>query len=180
MGKNKLALTLDGKPLVRHCVHAALTAGLDPLIVVTGHEASAIHASLAGLPVKFVHNEAFAEGLSTSLQAGISAVPPDCAAAMVLLGDMPDICAELIARVAGAFDPSQSRAICVATAKGKRGHPVLWGRQFFSEMEHLQGDAGARDLIARHENTLCEVEANDDTPLIDIDTPEEMASRAAQ
>ena len=180
MGQNKLALTLEGKPLVLHAVQAALTAALDPLIVVTGHEASAIHAGLAGLPVTFVHNEAYAEGLSTSLQTGIKAVPPDCEGAMVLLGDMPDISADLIARVAGAFDPSQSRAICVATAKGKRGHPVLWARQFFSEMEHLRGDAGARDLIARHENTLCEVEANDDTPLIDIDTPEEMASRAAQ
>jgi xanthine dehydrogenase accessory factor len=180
MGQNKLALTLDGKPLVRHSVQAALSARLDPLIVVTGHEASAVHASLAGLPVTFAHNEAFAEGLSTSVRAGIKAVPPDCDGAMVLLGDMPDISAALIARVAGAFDPSRSRAICVATAKGRRGHPVLWGRQFFSEMEHLLGDAGARDLIARHENTLCEVEANNDTPLIDIDTPEEMASRAAQ
>ncbi len=180
MGKNKLALTLDGKPLVCHAVQAALNAGLDPVVVVTGHEAHVTRANLAGLPVTFVHNDAFAEGLSTSLRAGIKAVPTDCDGAMVLLGDMPDISADLIARVAGAFDPDQSRAICVATAKGKRGHPVLWGRQFFSEMESLDGDAGARALIARHADVVCEVEAHDDTPLIDIDTPQEMAARAAQ
>jgi xanthine dehydrogenase accessory factor len=176
MGKNKLTLPLVGKPLVRHAVEAALTAALDPVLVVTGHDATAIRDTLNGLPVKFVQNNEFADGLSTSLRAGIRALPASCNGAVVLLGDMPDVSSELVARIVAAFD--SSRGICVATAKGERGHPVLWGREFFSEIEKLQGDVGARELMARHADFVCEVEAGDDAPLTDIDTPEALAAYA--
>jgi CTP:molybdopterin cytidylyltransferase MocA/xanthine/CO dehydrogenase XdhC/CoxF family maturation factor len=176
MGKNKLAIPIDGKPLVRHAVEAALTAALDPVIVVIGHEPAAIRDALGGLPVHFVQNDAFADGLSTSLRTGIKAVPPSCDGAMIILGDMPDISPELIDRAVAAFDPAQSRTICVATAQGERGHPVLWGRQFFSSIEHLQGDTGARNLMALHADQVYEVEAGDGAPLTDIDTPESLAA----
>lgn len=178
MGQNKLAMPLRGKPLIRHPVEAALGAGLDPVIVVTGHDPAAVESCLSDLDVRFVRNASFAEGLSTSLRAGIGAVPADCDGAMMLLGDMPEISAALIARVAAAFDPGQSRAICAATFGGERGHPVLWGRQLFSEMEQLGGDIGARALMERHCDILCEIESGDDAPLIDIDTPEAMAAYA--
>jgi xanthine dehydrogenase accessory factor len=176
MGKNKLALPLHGKPLVRHAVEAALTAALDPVIVVIGHDAAVMRDALGGLPVHFVQNDAFAEGLSTSLRIGIRSVPPTCNGAMILLGDMPNVSPELIERIIAAFDPAQSCVICVATAKGERGHPVLWGRQIFGEMEELRGDAGARALMIRHADLVCDVEAGDDTPLADIDTPEALAA----
>jgi CTP:molybdopterin cytidylyltransferase MocA/xanthine/CO dehydrogenase XdhC/CoxF family maturation factor len=172
MGKNKLALPLHGKPLVRHAVEAALTAALDPVIVVIGHNAAVMRDALGGLPVHFVQNDAFAEGLSTSLRIGIKSVSPTCDGAMILLGDMPNVSPELIERIIAAFDPAQSCVICVATAKGERGHPVLWGRQIFGEMEELRGDTGARALMIRHADLVCDVEAGDDTPLADIDTPE--------
>jgi molybdenum cofactor cytidylyltransferase len=89
---------------------------------------------------------------------------------------MPDVSPELIADITAAFDPAQCRAICVATVKGERGHPVLWGRQFFSEMEELRGDSGARGLMVRHADLLCEVDAGDDAPLTDIDTHEALAA----
>ena len=180
MGKNKLVLPLDGKPLIRHPVEAALEAGLDPVIVVTGHDAAATEKCLAGLDVAFVRNDSFAEGLSTSLRTGIRAVPSDCDGAMVLLGDMPEISAGLIARVASAFDPGQGRTICAAMFQGERGHPVLWGRPLFAEIEQLRGDAGARALMERHADMMCDVEAGDDAPLIDLDTPEAMAAYAVR
>jgi CTP:molybdopterin cytidylyltransferase MocA/xanthine/CO dehydrogenase XdhC/CoxF family maturation factor len=176
MGANKLTMLLEGKPLLRHTVEAALTAKLDPVIVVTGHEAVSVQRALAGLPVRCAHNQAFAEGLSTSLRAGIAMVPQDCDGAMVLLGDMPAVRPDLITRLVRAFDPAQGRAICVATARGERGHPVLWSRQFFTEMEALGGDTGARSLMAGHAGLVFEVEAGDDAPLTDLDTPEALAA----
>lgn len=176
MGQNKLTLPLEGKPMVRHTVEAALAARLDPVIVVTGHDAGAVQSALAGLPVHFVHNEVFASGLSSSLRSGIAAVPQSSEGAMVLLGDMPAVGPELINRLAAAFAPAESRAICVATAHGKRGHPVIWARQFFSEIGQLEGDAGARSLMAHHAVQLCEVEADDGAPLADIDTPEALSA----
>jgi len=172
MGQNKLTMPLGGKPLIRHAVEAALAGKLEPVIVVTGNDADSVRRALADLPVRFAENETFHEGLSTSLRAGIAAVPEACDGAMVLLGDMPAVGPELIKRLNAAFDPVRSRAICVATARGERGHPVLWGRQFFSDIEQLKGDIGARGLMAQHPDQVCEVEAGNDAPLTDIDTPQ--------
>ena len=176
MGRNKLILPVLGKPMVAHAVEAAAAAGLDPVIVVTGHEAAAVRQAIVKAigktPVSFVQNDDFVRGLSTSLRAGIGAVPAECEAALVLLGDMPGINASLIEKVVKAFDASEDCAICVATARGERGHPVLWGRQFFPELEALDGDAGARVVMNRHPSLVCDVEADDGAPLADIDTPE--------
>jgi CTP:molybdopterin cytidylyltransferase MocA/xanthine/CO dehydrogenase XdhC/CoxF family maturation factor len=176
MGHNKLIAPLNGKPMVRHVVEAARAARLDPIIVVTGHDAPAVRAALAGASVDFVQNDAFADGLSTSLWAGIGAVPEDCSGAMVLLGDMPRIDASLIDRLRAAFQPAQGRAICVATANGERGHPVLWARQFFAEMAELKGDVGARSLMSVHADQVWEIEVGDASPLADIDTPQDLAA----
>jgi molybdenum cofactor cytidylyltransferase len=172
MGRNKLVEPVGGKPLVRYAVEAALAGRIDPVIVVTGYEAAAVRAALNGAAVSFVHNADFAQGLSTSLRAGIRAVPAGCDGALVLLGDMPGITPELASRIVAAFNPNEGRAICVAMAHGERGHPVLWGRQFFSEIEDLRGDAGARTLMDKHLELVCAVEAGSAAPLIDIDTPE--------
>lgn len=173
MGANKLTLPFKGAPLVRHAAQAALAGHLDPLIVVTGHDAAAVRGALEGAAVSFVHNDRFAEGLSTSLRAALRAVPADRDGALVLLGDMPAITPNLIGRVIAAFDPQAGQAICVArAADGTRGHPVLWGRQFFAEIEALTGDNGARALMAAHADWIAEVDSGDNAPLIDIDTPE--------
>lgn len=180
MGRNKLLAELGGKPLLRHAVEAALASRLDPVIVVTGHDEAGVKKALSGLNVGFAHNPRFAEGLSTSLQTGIRALPGDCDGALVLLGDMPGITANLIDRTIAAFDPAQGRAICVAAKGGKRGHPVLWGRQFFGEIESLGGDAGAQSLMARHAAQIGEIESADDAPFTDIDTPEALAAYSSR
>jgi molybdenum cofactor cytidylyltransferase len=92
--------------------------------------------------------------------------------ALILLGDMPGISAELIDRMIAAFDPAEDRAIVVATRSGKQGNPVLWARRFFPEIMAIQGDVGARNLIGLYNEMVCEIEAGDDAPLTDIDTPE--------
>ncbi len=176
MGRNKLAEMLRGKPLVRHAVDAALASRLDPVLVVTGHEAEKLRTALTGAAVTIVPNTRYEEGLSTSLKAGINAVPEDCEGAMVLLGDMPGISPALIDRVVAAFDPAAGHGICVATAGKRRGHPVLWARSFFRQLTALKGDKGARELLEAQAGHVLEIEAGDDAPLIDIDTPEALAA----
>jgi molybdenum cofactor cytidylyltransferase len=98
----------------------------------------------------------------------------------VMLGDMPLVDSSLIARLIASFDPAEGRAICVATHKGKRGNPVLWARRFFAEILALKGDVGAKHIIAANDELVCEVEASNDAPLLDIDTPEDLAAYAAR
>jgi molybdenum cofactor cytidylyltransferase len=114
--------------------------------------------------------------LSASLKRGLKALPEDCDGAVVLLGDMPAVRPVLVDRLIAPFDPAEGRAICVATHGGKRGNPVLFARRFFAEIESLEGDVGARGLIGAYPELVCEVEAESDAPLIDIDTPEDLAA----
>lgn len=178
MGSNKLMQEWRGLPLLRWVVEAAAKSDASPIIVVTGNEATRVETVLRGLDVRFVHNPDYREGLSTSLRAGIHAVPAAADGAMVLLGDMPEVDATLLNRMIAAFSPPDGRSICVAMHSHKRGNPVLWARSFFPEFEALSGDEGAKRLLARHEELVCEIEAGS-AVLRDIDTPEALAALRA-
>lgn len=175
-GPNKLLEDLHGKPLVRHAVEAAVKAGLSEVVVVTGHQAALVESALKGLPARFVRNDAFARGLSTSLRAGLAALPADAGGALVMLGDMPGVAPALIRRMTDAFDPHEGAHIVAPTRNGRRGNPVLWGRRFFPDLARVDGDVGGRHLIERHDEAVREVEAEDDGPMIDVDTPEVLAA----
>jgi len=178
-GSNKLLAEVGGRPLARIAVEEALASRADPVIVVTGHQRERVEQALAGLKVRFVHNPDFADGLSTSLKAGIAAVPADSDGAIVCLGDMPQVRAALIDRLIAAFDPARGALVVVPIIEGKRGNPVLWSRRFFPELAALEGDVGARHLIATYGEALTEVPA-DAAALIDIDTPEALSALKAE
>ncbi|MFL5239876.1 MAG: NTP transferase domain-containing protein [Rhizomicrobium sp.] len=176
MADNKLLVSLNGEPLVRRAVEAALESEASPIVVVTGKDAEVTRRALAGCTIDFANNPDFSEGLSTSLKLGLRQLPENCDGAVIVLGDMPAVTPQLIDRLIAAFNPEEDRAICVATHNGKRGNPVLFARRFFEEIEAIQGDVGARGLIGTYPELVCEVEAGSDAPLIDIDTPEDLAA----
>jgi molybdenum cofactor cytidylyltransferase len=178
MGSNKLLQEWRGRPLLRWTVEAALKSDAGPVIVVTGNETPKIEAALKGLDVQFVHNRDFRDGLSGSLKAGIAAVPQSADGALVLLGDMPQVDTNTLNRMIAAFSPADNRTICVAVHDHRRGNPVLWSRAFFPEIAALEGDEGARRLLSKHEDMVCEIEASESV-LRDIDTPEALAALRA-
>jgi molybdenum cofactor cytidylyltransferase len=175
-GPNKLLVEVEGKPMLRRAVEAALAARLAPVIVVTGHRHEAAEAVIAGMPVETVHNPDYAQGLSTSLRAGLGVLPADIDAALVCLADMPRVSGRLIRKLVAAYSPVEGRAIVVPTHRGKRGNPVLWDRRFFVEMRGLAGDVGAKHMIGANEDAVAEVEVEDDAVLLDVDTPEALAA----
>jgi molybdenum cofactor cytidylyltransferase len=175
-GPNKLLAALGGRPLVRIAVEEALASCARPVIVVTGHQREEVEAALADLPVHFVHNSDFADGLSTSLKVGIAAMPDDVDGAVVCLGDMPQVGAALIDRLAAAFDPDHGALIVVPTSDGKRGNPVLWARRFFPDLAAIEGDVGARHLLAGFRDAMVEVPVQDNAALVDVDTPEALSA----
>jgi len=180
MGANKLLVDISGQPLIRRTVEAALASHASPVIVVTGRDAEQVGDALSGLDVRLVKNDDFAKGLSTSLKSGVNAVPAESDGALIVLGDMPSVTPTLLDTLIAAFDPAESRAICVATHAGKRGNPVLWARRFFPEMMAIEGDVGAKHIIAANDELVCEVEASTDAPLVDIDTKEDLAAFTAR
>jgi molybdenum cofactor cytidylyltransferase len=178
MGANKLIADLGGRPVVRHVVDAIRAAGVAKTLVVLGHQAEETRALLAGAGVDFVVNARYREGVSTSLKAGIAALPDEIDGAMIFLGDMPDIEPSLIARLIAAFEPASMRAIVAPQRDGRQGNPVLWGRIFFPILlEKTKGDAGAKHLISRYREWVAEIAAEDDGIFTDLDTAEALRLR---
>ena len=171
--RNKLLEPIGGEPMVRRAVATALAGGATPVIVVTGHEAAAVADALRGLDVTIVANPDYADGLSTSLRAGLRALPQGIDGALILLGDMPEIETSVLVALVAAF--TGTSAICVPVRHGRQGNPVLWGSAYFAEMMQLTGDSGAKPLMARHEAHLIEVEVATDSIFEDVDAPEDLA-----
>ncbi|MEX0751824.1 MAG: molybdopterin-binding/glycosyltransferase family 2 protein [Xanthobacteraceae bacterium] len=175
-GENKLLAEIEGKPLVRIAAEQALTSRARPVVVVTGHQREKIEAAVAGLDVKLVHNPEFALGLGTSLRAGVAAVPPENDGAVICLADMPQVASPLIDRLIEAFEPEKGALVAVPVRDGKRGNPVLWSRRFFPELMAIEGDVGARRLIAVYSEAVAEVPVTGDDAFVDVDTPEALSA----
>ncbi|UDL91060.1 molybdopterin-binding/glycosyltransferase family 2 protein [Mesorhizobium sp. PAMC28654] len=170
-GPNKLMALFDGKPLVRRTVERALGSKSSGTIVVTGHQRERVHAALSGLELAFADNPDFAEGLSTSLKAGIARVGGDVAGAMIVLGDMPGVSSADLDRLIDAFRKAGGNSVVRASHDGRRGNPVLLPRSLFPAIAHLEGDTGARHLVEAGGLDVIDVEIGEGAS-VDVDTRE--------
>ncbi len=172
MGRaNKLLAKFKGAALVHRAVESALRSDAAEVIVVTGHEADLVRQALSGLDVRFIHNPAYPEGLSTSLRAGIGVVSRTLAGAVVLLGDMPRLKAATVNALIERFSADDDAMICQPAYEGRPGNPILWPREFFSDILDIWGDTGARQLLERYAARVSLVEVDDPGIHFDIDEP---------
>lgn len=173
---NKLTADYQGKRLVRHAAEAALASKAADVLAVTGHDADAVETVLAGLDIRTVANPDFASGLASSVKAGIAAVPADAAGAVILLGDMPGVSADVIDALIDAFQGAGGAAICQPRYDGRWGNPVLWPRGLFGEFSELSGDVGAKPLLSRHREDILGVDVGTDAIHMDVDAPADLTS----
>ncbi|OYR40017.1 UDP-N-acetylglucosamine pyrophosphorylase [Halorubrum sp. Ib24] len=166
---NKLLATVDGEPVVRRAARTLVDAGLDPVVVVVGHEAGRVRAAVADLPVETVDNDAYEAGQSTSVRAGIDAVREgedgtgggaDVDAAVIALGDMPFVDPETVETLVAAHAAGAGDALAAAH-EWDRGNPVLFDRRFFDRLADVDGDVGGREILL----------ADDASALVAVDDP---------
>lgn len=172
MGQPKQLLDWGGAPLVRVVALAALAAGLNELLVVTGRASEQVEQALADLSARCVYNAEYAQGQGTSLRAGVAALSPQTDAALILLGDQPFVTPATIAAIVAAWR-SDGPPIVAPRYRGVRGNPVLFARPLFPELLAVTGDQGARAILAARAGSIQYVDFDDDRPLADIDTIEE-------
>lgn len=168
-GATKQLVELDGRPLVRHAVDAARDAGLDPVLVVVGHDAARVRQALPD-GVEAVDNPAFAEGQATSLQAGVAAATrTDAGALVVLLADQPGVSPDAVRAVVAAH--GAGHLVARASYDDRPGHPVLFDRSVWPALAELTGDVGARELLDRL--AVTEVDVPGPCPP-DVDRPDDL------
>jgi molybdenum cofactor cytidylyltransferase len=171
-GGTKQLSVVDGKTLVQHGVDTLAEAGVDEIVVVTGHDAIAV-ASALELPegARIVWNRAYRHGQSTSLGAGLHALDEESEAAVVLMADQPGVSPDVVRALVTRFLATRTQIVRVMYADGPG--PSLLSREIYAEAGHLQGDVGARVLIASHPEWVEEVAVDGPAPR-DIDTPEDL------
>jgi molybdenum cofactor cytidylyltransferase len=148
MGQNKLLLELGAESLVRRSVRAAIDAGLDSVVVVLGHEAARIQAELDGLSFVPIWNSRHAEGVGTSLKAGVTAAA-DAQAIVVVLADMPFVTPAMIGAVAARYRASRARLV-VSRYGAIDAPPICYDRSLFGELLSEPGERCAKRVVRRH------------------------------
>jgi 4-nitrophenyl phosphatase len=169
-GQPKQLLDWGGVPLMAHAADVALDSGIGSVIVVLGCQAEAARAALGARHVQVVMNWRWEEGLSTSVQAGLAALPPETDAVILMQCDQPLLTANLLQALAARFDKGNA-AIVHPTCAGQRGTPTLFSRSLFPELAAVAGDVGGRVVIARHPDAVATMEVAEPDTLADIDTP---------
>jgi molybdenum cofactor cytidylyltransferase len=173
--RNKLLEVIDGTPIVVRTLEMLQGSRVDEIVLVTGHDANKIKEITGSLNVTTAANPDYAEGLSTSLRAGLAALGPDLDGILVCLSDMPDLTADIVNRLIDRFNPAERAGIVIPVVQGQRGNPVLFDAIYREEIGGVTGDMGAREVIRLHPDDVAEVELEDAAVLTDLDTPEAWA-----
>jgi molybdenum cofactor cytidylyltransferase len=171
-GQPKQLLPVGPRTMLQHVVDVVMASPVDQTIVVLGHRAGQIGATLKDTPADIVTNEEWEAGLSTSVQAGLRAVRPDVQAALFVLADQPAITPEIIAALLGRYRETGA-PIVVPTYRGKRGNPALFDRSLFAKLFKVRDDQGGRQIIDMYRDRIQRVEVGLEAVLVDVDTEED-------
>ena len=172
---NKLLADFEGGPLVGHAARTLLDAGLD-VVAVLGYEAEAVGAALDGLDVRTVRNPDYEEGLSTSVGRGVEAARDAGGdAALFLPGDMPSVDPATVELLVDAYRAGLGTALAAAH-EGRRGNPVLFGREHFDDLLAVGGDVGGRSVLLGSDGGAL-VEVDDAGVTADVDTTDDLRRR---
>lgn len=163
---NKLLADLEGKPVLAHTLAAVTNARFDQLLLVTGHDHDAMTEIAQGFSVDAIRAPDAGEGMGASIAAGVARVAPNIDGLAILPGDMPLITPQTLQILAQTFTAHDGRLIVHAADRdGAQRNPVLWPREYFTQLAALEGDRGAKSLI--HDAIV--VRISDETELFDID-----------
>jgi molybdenum cofactor cytidylyltransferase len=178
---HKLLVEIDGAPIIRHACAVLAQSKVDDIVLVTSEHDGAITKAAGPGRWRVVENPNAREGLSTSLRVGLHNIGSDSDGLLVALGDMPGIKSALVDTLLSAFKRCQGRAIVFpASPDGQRGHPIIWPKALFAELQTVTGDSGGKTILADHKNLWHPVAYEGPGAFADIDTRADLeAFRAA-
>lgn len=172
MGRDKAALPYRGSTFLNHLI-GLLAPRTDPLVVVLGHHAEAIRRTIQPTPgLTVAVNAGFEQGMLSSLQTGIRALPAGTEAALFTLVDLPAVSAETVDRLIEAF-AGGSQLLAIPRCAGRRGHPVIARQEILAEIAALSATKSPKTVIHAHRPETLFVDVDDDGIFCDVDVPQD-------
>ena len=181
-GRPKQTAELTGRPLLKWVLEAALQSELSHVFLVLGHAAEEIGQALGETAkhpkISQIFNPDYARGMSTSLICGMDRAKSN-PSVMILLGDQPNVTTGLIDRLLEKFWNSE-KDICIPAYRDRPGNPVLFSRRTYAELMAVEGDQGARNVVAADPGRVLTVPLDSDEAFRDIDTPADLETMSRQ
>jgi molybdenum cofactor cytidylyltransferase len=179
-GAHKLLLPYQEKTIIWHTISQIMEAksthiGISEIIVVVGHNRVGVENALKDCDLPIIFNEKYADGMTTSIQAGIRAARSQATGYMICLSDQPKITAEHYNLLVNAFE-NQPKAIIIPTFQGERGNPVIFPAALREAILQHTEMTGCKAIVQSHKKQVQMIEMPTAHVLLDIDTPEDYES----
>jgi CTP:molybdopterin cytidylyltransferase MocA len=179
-GVAKSLIRLQGVPLINRQLVALSGAGVDEVVVVTGHARDAVEAAVAGCPGTLAHNDQYKDGQQGSVRVGLDTLGAKCDAVLVLLADQPLIGAADLTELIAAFKKRSQGHVLVPMVDGQRGNPIVLDEVARAQIQASGTNLGCRNLIERNPELVCVHQTANTRFVIDLDTPEDLERLAAR
>jgi molybdenum cofactor cytidylyltransferase len=176
MGRPKMALPWQNTTVIGKVVSTLASSGVEEIVVVTGGDRGAVEAALRDLPARPVLNPDYQEGeMLSTFKTGLAALPEEVEAALIALGDQPQIEGWVVKSVISAYR-SSGAALVVPSYNRRRGHPWLLDRSLWQEAFALPPPATLRDFLILNAGKIHYLLVDTGSILLDLDTPEDYSS----
>ncbi len=173
MGQPKMLLPWGKLMVIEQVITVFLNAGIEDIIVITGGAHELVEEATARYPVRRIYNKDYMSGeMLSSLQCGLKGLPDQAQAALVGLGDQPQVREESVRSVREAYQKSKL-GLVVPSFQIRRGHPWLVARPLWNELLQMKPPESPRDFLNRHAAEIHYVEVDTPSILVDLDTPDD-------
>ena len=177
-GVAKSLIALQGVPLINRQLVALSGAGVDEVVVVTGHAREAVEAAVASFPLTLAHNADYAQGQQGSVRVGLHALGPKFDAVLIVLADQPLIAAADLTELIAAFKKRPRGQVVVPVVQGQRGNPIVLSAEAREDIMASATNLGCRNLIERNPALVYAHQTANTRFVTDLDTPEDVAALA--
>ena len=173
---NKLLLLYEGKSLISIACDTLINSKIKPILVITGFEHKKITNSLPKAIDSVIYNDNWSEGISTSINLGISSLPDMIDGNMIVLADMPLIKVETINKLREAFVRHNGEKIIYADYLGRQANPVIFPKKYFDDIQSLKGDIGCKKIINQNKINSLGIAIDSSEVIFDCDTEEDYSN----
>ena len=176
--ENKLIKKYKSIPLIKHAVSNVLNSPIDELIIVLGYQKKSIEKIIGeNKKIKFIANPNFESGIASSIKKGLDSLSKETEAFFICLGDMPNVNKEIYNQLINASFSNKDKEIFVPYYQERQANPILFSKKMKDEIQKIEGDFGAKKIIADNEKKVFKLSIQDKGVITDFNKINDFETR---